>query len=209
MILGVGIFVPAWTLRYWQAWVFIAVYLGCTALITLYLWRNDRGLLERRLSAGPTAEKRVAQQVIMWFASLGFIALVALSALDHRLGWTQVPFGVVLLGDILIVVGFSLEFLVFRANSFSSATVEVAKEQRVVSTGPYAIVRHPMYAGGLLLLLGTPLALGSYWGLVALAAMLPVFLWRIFDEEKFLAKSLPGYREYRTKVRFRLIPGVF
>jgi len=209
MILGVGIFVPAWTLRYWQAWVFIAVYLGCTALITLYLWRNDRGLLERRLSAGPTAEKRVAQQVIMWFASLGFIALVALSALDHRLGWTQVPFRVVLLGDILIVVGFSLEFLVFRANSFSSATVEVAKEQRVVSTGPYAIVRHPMYAGGLLLLLGTPLALGSYWGLVALAAMLPVFLWRIFDEEKFLAKSLPGYREYRTKVRFRLIPGVF
>jgi protein-S-isoprenylcysteine O-methyltransferase Ste14 len=209
VILGVGIFVPAWTLRYWQAWLFIAVYMGCTLLITLYLWQHDRNLLERRLSAGPTAEKRTTQRVIMSFTSLGFIALVALSAVDHRLGWTRVPSGVVLLGNVLIVVGFSLELLVFRVNSFTSATVEVAKDQRVVSTGPYAIVRHPMYAGGLLLLLGTPLALGSYWGLVALAAMLPVLLWRVFDEEKFLAQSLPGYGEYRAKVRFRLIPGVF
>jgi protein-S-isoprenylcysteine O-methyltransferase Ste14 len=209
MILGAGVFVPAGTVLYWQAWVFIAVYLTSTLLITLYLWVKDRGLLERRLSAGPIAEKRKTQQVIMSFASLGFIALLALSAVDHRLRWTHVPSGVVILGDILILVGFSLEFFVFRANSFTSATVEVALDQRVVSTGPYAIVRHPMYAGGFLLLLGTPLALGSYWGLVALAAMMPVLIWRIVDEEKFLAKSLPGYREYQATVRYRLIPGVF
>jgi protein-S-isoprenylcysteine O-methyltransferase Ste14 len=209
VLLGAGAFIPARTFNYWQAWLCIAGYLLCSVWITLYLWKNDRSLLERRLRAGPTAETRKAQQVIMVLANLGFMALFVVSALDHRLGWTRVPVAVVILGNILILFGFWVEFLVFRVNSFTSATVEIARDQRVISTGPYSVVRHPMYAGGLLLLFGTPLALASYWGLAVLAAMMPVLLWRLFDEEKFLASNLAGYEEYRAQVRSRLIPGLF
>jgi protein-S-isoprenylcysteine O-methyltransferase Ste14 len=107
------------------------------------------------------------------------------------------------------LAGFYIVFLVYKENTFASARIEIAKDQRVISTGPYAFVRHPMYAGALLLMTGTPLALGSYWGLLALAAMSPFLLWRILDEERFLAINLPGYREYRAKVRWRLIPNIF
>ena len=119
------------------------------------------------------------------------------------------PASVALAGDALMAIGWLAIFFVFRENSFSSATIEIADDQRVVSTGPYAWVRHPMYAGALLMLLGMPLALGSWWGLLALLAMLPALIWRAFDEEKLLTESLPGYPEYRQKVRFRLIPGVW
>jgi len=108
-----------------------------------------------------------------------------------------------------VIAGFYVVFIVYKENTFASATIEIAKDQKVVSTGPYAIVRHPMYAGGLSLMIGTPLALGSYWGLLAFAAMSPFLVWRIFDEERFLARNLPGYTEYREKVRWRLIPKVF
>jgi protein-S-isoprenylcysteine O-methyltransferase Ste14 len=208
VILGAGIFVPAWTLDYWQAWCFIAVYLGCAVLITIYLWIYDPKLLERRVRGGPIAEKRKTQQIISLFASIGYIGLLAIPALDHRLQWSHVPRAVVVLGDVLVAVGCYLVFLVFRENSFTSATIEIAGDQKVISTGPYSIVRHPMYSGALILLFGTPLALGSYWGLVALVAMIPAFLWRVFDEESFLAKNLPGYEEYQAKVRWRLIPGI-
>ena len=209
VLLGAGIFLPAWTLNYWQGWVYIVVFVGCSVLITLYLWKNDPKLLERRVSGGPVAERQAAQKVIMMLACAGFIALVVVPALDHRLQWSHVPSSITILGNILVTLGFLIVFVVFRENSFSSATIEVASDQRVVSTGPYAIVRHPMYAGGLILLIGTPLALGSYTGLFALAAMTPVLIWRLFDEERFLSGSLPGYTDYCAKVRWRLIPGVF
>jgi protein-S-isoprenylcysteine O-methyltransferase Ste14 len=208
-MLTAAIFLPAWTLNYWQAWFFLAVYLTCAVLITAYLWINDPKLLERRVRGGPAAEKQKTQQIISLLASVGFIALLAIPALDHRLRWSLVPSAVVVLGDVLVVVGFYIVFVVFRENSFTSATIEVAGDQRVISTGPYSIVRHPMYSGVLILLFGTPLALGSYWGLLALAAMIPALLWRLFDEENFLAKDLPGYQEYQAKVRSRLIPGIF
>src|SRR2546426_302785 len=130
----------------------------------------------------------------------------ARASLDHHFGWSAVPLGGVVAGDVLVAIGFYLIALVYRENTFTSATIEVAEHQTVISTGPYAIVRHPMYASASLYLLGTPLALGSYWGLVVLGAMIPFLLWRLFDEERFLAKNLPGYMEYQKRVRYRLVP---
>ena len=145
----------------------------------------------------------------MFFTTIGFIALLVVPALDYRFMWSNVPLYVVIAGDILTAVGFYIVFLVYKENPFSSATIEVACDQEVISTGPYAIVRHHMYAGRLLYLFGMPLALGSYWGLLVLAAVMPFLTWRLFDEERFLSKNLPGYTEYCAKVRWRLIPGVF
>ena len=158
------------------------------------------------MRAGPTAEKRPAQRLIMLGTSLGFIALLVVPALDHRFGLSAVPLGVVVAGHVLVAIGFALIVRVYRENTFSSATVEVAENQTVISTGPYAIVRHPMYASALLYLVGMPLALGSYWGLVPLAAMMPFLIWRLLDEERLLAKDLAGYTEYQKRVRHRLVP---
>jgi protein-S-isoprenylcysteine O-methyltransferase Ste14 len=203
------LFVPAWTLDYWQAWAFLTVFFAGALAITLYLMAKDRKLLQRRMSGGPAAEKERAQKIIMSFASLGFIGLLILPALDHRLGWSRMPGFVALAGDALVALGFLAIFFVFKGNSFSSATIELAPDQKVISTGLYAVVRHPMYAGALVMLLGMPIALGSWWGLLALAEMMPALIWRLFDEEKFLARNLPAYTEYQQKVRFRLIPHVW
>jgi protein-S-isoprenylcysteine O-methyltransferase Ste14 len=209
VVMGLLLFISAGTVRYWQAWVYLSIFFAASALTTVLLMRTDPALLERRMSGGPTAEKRPIQQVIMLFTSLGFIALLVVPALDDRLAWSTVPLYGVVVGDALVAVGFYFIFLVYRENTFTSATIEVAADQKVISTGPYAIVRHPMYASGLLYLLGTPLALGSFWGLVPLAGMLPFLIWRLFDEERFLSRNLPGYTEYRTRVRHRLIPRIW
>jgi len=209
MAMGLLLFVPAGTIDYWQAWVFLAVYFTGSLFVILYLMKQDPALLQRRMRGGPTAEKQREQKVIMLVASLGFMSLIVVPALDHRMQWSHAPVSVIVLGDILVALWWLVVFTVFRENSFASATIEVVERQTVVSTGPYAIVRHPMYAGGLLLVVGTPLALGSCWGLLAIGAMMPVLLWRLFDEERFLARKLPGYKEYCARVRWRLIPGVF
>jgi protein-S-isoprenylcysteine O-methyltransferase Ste14 len=203
------ILLPAGTAAYWQAWVYLALFCAMSALVTAYLMKRDPELLKRRLSGGPVAEKQRTQKLIMLFNSLGFIALLVIPGLDHRFGWSAVPVYVVIAGDTLAVAGFYLIFLVYKENTFTSATIEIAEGQTVISTGPYARVRHPMYAGGLLYLSATPLALASYWGLLALAATLPFLIWRLCDEEKFLAKNLRGYAEYQRKVVWRLMPGVF
>jgi protein-S-isoprenylcysteine O-methyltransferase Ste14 len=209
LVMGLLVFVPAGTIHYWQAWVYLSIFFGASALTTLYLMKHDPALLERRMKGGPTAEKRPTQKLIMLGASFGFIALLVVPALDVRFGRSLPSPGVVLLGDALVIAGFYFISLVYRENTFTSATIEVAKDQKVISTGPYAIVRHPMYAGALLYLLGTPLALGSYRGLLLFAAMVPFLLWRLADEERFLSTNLPGYTEYRKRVRHRLVPFVW
>jgi protein-S-isoprenylcysteine O-methyltransferase Ste14 len=203
------LFVPAWTVHYWQAWVYLSIFTGASILTTLYLVKHDPALLERRMRAGPTAEKQPAQRLIMLCASIGFIALLVVPAIAFRFGWSAVPLGGVVTGDGLVVTGFYFIYLVYRANTFTSATIEIAEEQKVISTGPYAIVRHPMYASGSMYLLGTPLALGSYWGLLVLGALMPFLIWRLLDEEGFLAKNLPAYTEYQKRVRYRLVPFVW
>jgi protein-S-isoprenylcysteine O-methyltransferase Ste14 len=209
VVMALLLFVPAGTVRYWQAWVYLAIFIGTSGLTTLYLLRRDRALLERRMHGGPTGEKRPAQKLIMSGTSVGFVALLVVPALDHRFWWSAVPLGVVVGGDVLVLVGFALIVRVYRENTFTSATIEIAENQRVISTGPYAIVRHPMYASGFLYLAGTPLALGSYWGLVPLAAMAPFLIWRLLDEEHMLAASLPGYTDYQRRVPHRLVPFVW
>jgi protein-S-isoprenylcysteine O-methyltransferase Ste14 len=209
VVMGLLLFVPAGTIHYWQAWVYLSIFTGASVLTTLYLMRKDPALLERRMSGGPTAEKRPTQKFIMLCTSIGFIALLVVPAFDHRFGWSNVPLCVLLVGDLLVAVGFALIVRVYRENTFSSATIEVIEGQQIISTGPYAIVRHPMYASAFLYLIGTPLALGSYWGLLPIAAMMPFLIWRLFDEERLLAAELPGYSDYQKKVRFRLVPGIW
>jgi len=186
--------------------LYILVFTTSAALITLYLWNRDPRLLQRRLNAGPTAEHEQSQRLIQLVAALAFIALFVVSSLDRRFSWSNVPTSIVIAADIVVVVGFLVVFVVFRENTYTAATIEVAAEQAVVSSGPYALVRHPMYAGALLLLLGTPVALGSWWGLVMLIPMFLAIVWRLIDEEKFLSSNLTGYAEYRKIVRYRLIP---
>ena len=203
------LFIPAGTLSYWQGWTFMAVFVICCTAITVYLAKNDPKLLARRMNVGPTAEKEPTQKIIMFFAMMGFVGSLVFPALDYRFGWSPVPSYVAFLGEALIVLGFFLIFFVFRANTYGASTIQVAKDQKVISTGPYALVRHPMYAGALPLLIGIPLALGSWWGLAAIGLFLPALIWRLLDEEKFLTKNLSGYSEYKNKVKYRLIPFVW
>jgi protein-S-isoprenylcysteine O-methyltransferase Ste14 len=207
--MGALLFIPAWTLDYWQAWTFLAVYFASSLAITLYLMKADPKLLQRRMGGGPTAEKEPAQKIIMFFASLGFIGLIVVPALDHRFAWSRAPPYIALAGDLLVALGFLAIFFVFKENTFSSATIEAAPDQTVITTGPYALVRHPMYAGALVMLLGIPMALGSWWGLLVFVAMMPALIWRLFEEEEFLARKLPGYVEYQKAVQYRLIPLVW
>ncbi len=203
------LFVSAGTFRYWQAWTFLAVYFASSLALTLYLMEEDPELLQRRMRGGPAAEKEPVQKIIMVITSLGFIGLLVVPALDHRFTWSRMPPVMALAGDILVGIGWLAIFFVFRENSFTSATIELAPDQKVISTGPYALVRHPMYSGALVMLLGIPIALGSWWGVVIVAAILPALIWRLFEEEKFLARNLAGYVEYQNGVKFRLIPMVW
>jgi protein-S-isoprenylcysteine O-methyltransferase Ste14 len=209
LALAALLFVPAGTLDYWQAWLFMAVFVCTSGAITAYLAIHDPKLLERRMNVGPRAEKEPAQKIIMVLATLGFMVMLVFPVLDHRFGWSPVPASVSVLGDVLIALGFRFIFFVFRENSYGASTIQVAEGQTVISTGPYAFVRHPMYAGALVMLIGTPLALGSWWGVFAVLLILPVLIWRLLDEERFLRQNLPGYTEYQTKVKYRLLPFIW
>jgi protein-S-isoprenylcysteine O-methyltransferase Ste14 len=204
--LAVLLFLAAWTLDYWQAWVFLAVFSGSALAITLYLMKNDPKLLERRMKAGPAAEKEKSQKIIQIVATASFISAIVFPAVDHRFGWSAVPAPVAIAGDVLVALGFLVIFFVFKENTFTSGVIEVDADQKVISTGPYALVRHPMYSGALIMLAGVPLALGSWWGLAAVALMVLVIIWRLLDEERFLAGNLPGYSEYQDQVRYCLVP---
>lgn len=209
VMLALMLFLPAWTLDWWQAWLCIGLFVGCASVITLWLMRHDRALLAKRVLAGPSVEKDASQKIIQSLASLAFVGLFVASALDHRFGLSSMPLALSIAGDVLIVLGFYLVFLVFRANTFTSAAIEVQSEQQVVSSGPYAYVRHPMYLGALVMLAGIPLALGSWIGLCAVGVLKLVIVWRLLEEERFLAKRLAGYDAYRATVRYRLVPLVW
>jgi protein-S-isoprenylcysteine O-methyltransferase Ste14 len=203
------LFIAAGTSDYWQAWIFLAVYFGSSLALTLYLMKEDPALLQRRMRGGPTAEKEPVQKIIMLITSLGFVGLLVVPALDHRFAWSQMPPYMALAGDVLVGAGLLAIFFVFRENSFTSATIELAPDQKVISSGPYALVRHPLYSGALVMLLGLPIALGSWWGVLVVVAMLPALIWRLLEEEKFLAVNLAGYVAYQDSVRYRLLPWVW
>ena len=204
--LGVLLFLPAWTLAYWQAWVFIVVFMISVNVIGVYLTLKDPALLERRKKIGPGEEQSTMQKIIMFLAILTTLALLVFCAFDHRFAWSPVPSSVSVLGDALVALGLLIDLFVFRENGYGGSTIEIVEDQKVISTGLYARVRHPMYVGVLVMLIGIPLALGSWWGLAILVITIPVLMVRILDEEKLLKKDLPGYRDYTQKVRYRLVP---
>jgi protein-S-isoprenylcysteine O-methyltransferase Ste14 len=206
---AVLLFWPAATFDYWQAWVFIAVFMVATIVPSAYLAVRDPAALERRMHAGPTAETRPMQRVVISCTVLSVVALLVVSALDHRFGWSSVPLPVIVLGVVLVAVGLLVAQLVVIQNRYAAATISVEAEQPLVSTGLYGRVRHPMYVGALVMMFGTPLALDSYWGLVALVPGLLALAARIVDEEKMLTEQLDGYRDYRVRVPYRLVPHVW
>ena len=208
VVIGLALLLSAGTIDYWQAWAFLGVNAVSSVLLTLPLIK-DPILLESRTKSGPTAEKRPIQRVIVLLAGLPTIAAFVVPGVDRRFGWSSVQPWLSIVGDLLVIVSFWMVYRVFKENSFGSATIEIASGQRVISTGPYAIVRNPTYASAAVYFLGMSLALGSSWGLIASALTVLALVWRLLDEEEFLARNLPGYAEYRAKVRWHLIPGVF
>src|ERR1700722_18463003 len=203
------LFIPAGTLSYWQAWVFAAVFEVSAQGLGIYFLLHDRKLVERRMNIGPMAEQRPAQKLISALFILGFVGFVVLPALDHRFRWSPVAPVVSVIANAMIVLSFLLFFVVMKSNSYAASTIQVEEGQLVVSTGPYAYVRHPMYSGVLLLLAAMPLALGSWWSVLLVVPFFPVLVWRILDEEGFLRNKLPGYDEYMQRVRYRLVPQVW
>lgn len=192
------LFLAAGTVDYWQAWLFLAVYFLASLAITLYLAAWDPALLARRMGGGPFAETEPTQKIIMSVASVGFVGLIVVPGLDRRFGWSDMSPYVAIAGDVLLLLGWLGIFAVFRENSFASTTIESSADQRVISTGPYAWVRHPIYGAALVMLLGIPIALGSWWSILIVAVISPVLIWRLLDEEKFLAGRLSGYRPIKT-----------
>ena len=208
-VIATVLFGSAGTLHDGRAWVMLAVFFGSAGIITVWLWFRDKALLERRVKAGPGSEPDPMQNVIQGLAGLVFLAIFAVPGLDVRFGWSHVPLAVSLIGDAMIAVGFLIVFLTFRENTFTAGTIEVAEDQHLIDSGPYAVVRHPMYAGALIMILGIPLALGSWWALFPAALLVPVIVWRLMREEVFLAANLAGYGDYRGRVRYRLAPIVW
>ena len=203
------IFLPAGTWHYWQGWLFIAVFSLSTIGFTVYLALYNRPLLERRMNAGPQHEKEWSQKIIVSLIILAFFIFIILPPLDYRFGLSPVSAYVSFLGDIVIVLSFLFIFWVLKVNSFAAANIRVADDHKVIDTGPYAYVRHPMYAGALWLFIGMPLALGSWLTICLVPVMLPVLFWRLLDEERILRRDLPGYNEYASRVRHRLIPYIW
>jgi protein-S-isoprenylcysteine O-methyltransferase Ste14 len=203
------IFLPAGTWHYWQGWLFIAVFAVSTIAFTVYLAIYDRPLLERRMNAGPQHEKEWSQKIIVSLIIVAFFSSIVLPSLDYRFGLSPVPAYLSFAGDIVVVSSFLFIFWVLRVNSYAAANISVAVDHKIIDTGPYAYVRHPMYAGALWLFIGMPLALGSWLSTCLVPLILPVLFWRLIDEERILRRDLPGYSEYAGRVRHRLVPYVW
>jgi protein-S-isoprenylcysteine O-methyltransferase Ste14 len=203
------IFIPAGTLHYWQGWAYVATWIVVGTAYTVYVAKHDPALLRRRSEAGVSHEKEPAQKVIVFFLFVAFIALLVLPPLNVRFGWSRVPWYVSVLGDVLFAVSFYIFYLVSKVNTYAAGNVRVEEGQKVISTGMYGTVRHPMYSGALILLVAAPLALGSWWSLLLIPVFLLILYFRAVNEEKVLARDLPGYTEYMHKVRYRLIPYIW
>jgi protein-S-isoprenylcysteine O-methyltransferase Ste14 len=209
VLLGILLFVPAGTLDYWEGSVYYVVMCVLVVAVGAYFLRHDPRLVERRLRLSERGEPERSQRVIQTLSGTAFFAMFLVAGLDHRFHWSALPASLVVVADVLVVVGFLIVFRVFQENRYASSTVEVEAGQTVVSTGPYAVVRHPMYAAALPLVLATPIALGSWWALPCAVIIAGLIVVRLLDEERVLARDLPGYREYCQKTRYRLLPGIW
>jgi protein-S-isoprenylcysteine O-methyltransferase Ste14 len=199
-------FLPAGTFAYWEAWVYLTILLIPMVLVLIYLLRNDPELLERRMRI---REKESKQKVIIKISYLFFLPAFLLPGFDKRFGWSNVPVVVVIVADVLVLLGYGMFFLVLKENRYASRIIEVEQEQKVISSGPYAIVGYPMYLGVLLIYILSPLALGSYWATIPALFIIPLLVARIRNEESVLGRELKGYKEYMQKTKYRLIPGIW
>ncbi|MBI5295721.1 MAG: isoprenylcysteine carboxylmethyltransferase family protein [Chloroflexi bacterium] len=206
VVIGACLFWPAGTFNYWQAWAWLGTLFLPMGVSLVYLVRRDPALLERRTR---TSETRPEQRLIIAASSIYFLVIFLLPGFDKRYGWSQVPVWLVILADLGVLAGYGLYILVLRTNSYASRVIEVEQGQQVISAGPYALVRHPMYLGMILLMVATPLALGSFWAFLPSLGLIPLLVVRARDEEKLLMKDLAGYREYTQKTHYRIFPGIW
>ncbi len=208
VILCLAVFLPAGSFNFWQAWLYLPVFFVPTVFITIYLLIKSPQLVERRMR-GLSQERRTIQKIIQLMISPLFFSLFIIAGFDHRLDWSHVPAIFVIFANIAVLYSWYIEFLALRENSYASSVIEVSTDQQVISTGPYASVRHPMYSGAIIMILFTPIALASWWGVFPAILICFAIVLRLLDEEKLLHQSLAGYDRYCLKVRFRLIPKVW
>ena len=206
ILIGLIVFLPAGTIKFWEVWVYFGILFIPMIFVLTYLLKNDPELLERRMKM---KEKEEPQKVFVKLSILVFLIAFIIPGFDHRFEWSEVPFIVIIIADLFIFIGYLLFFLVLKENTYASRIIQVEKDQRVISTGLYAIVRHPMYVAVIMMYVLSPLALGSYWAVVAILPLPVLIIFRIKSEEKILIDKLPGYREYTQEVKYRLIPYIW
>jgi protein-S-isoprenylcysteine O-methyltransferase Ste14 len=206
LLMGTAFFLPAWTFNYWQAWAYLVVISVPMAFVVTYLFKHDPALLERRMRMKEKQEQNALIVAVSWIL---FLLAFVLPGFDHRLHWSQAPLFVIIIADLLVLGGYLFVISVFKANSFASRIVEIEKGQKVITTGPYRIVRHPMYFGVIFFYVFSPLALGSYWAMIPAALIVPLLVLRIKREEKELLENLKEYKAYTEKTKHRLIPGIW
>jgi protein-S-isoprenylcysteine O-methyltransferase Ste14 len=205
-VLGALLFIPAGSLRFWQGWAYIAISFVPGLFAFTYFYKHDPQLIERRMQF---KEKVREQKRIMTFVYIAWLVAFVLPGLDHRFGWSHSPLWITILSQAVVFGGFATTLWVAKVNRFAARTIQVEPGQEVISSGPYRIVRHPMYLGACAMWLFTPLALGSYFTLPAFALLIPLILLRLLNEEKVLRQELPGYAEYCLRTRFRLVPFIW
>jgi protein-S-isoprenylcysteine O-methyltransferase Ste14 len=211
LILGIPalfiiLFLPAGTFAFWEAWVYLAILLIPMSFIMFYFLKKAPEILVRRMKF---KEKEVEQKLIIKIAYIPFLLAFILPGIDKRLGWSNVPIALIVTAEIFVFIGYAVFFLVIKENQFASRIIEVEKGQKVIQSGPYRFVRHPMYLGAILMYVASPLALGSYWAVIPAVFIIPIFIARILNEESVLIKDLEGYADYRLRTRYRLIPGIW